>query len=140
MQANIRTENIQTTIYSMNADFSGRNDMKDYDATKPLQIHRRNRAFVWSLEMQKQCLDSILKGYYIPPIICCSNIVNGVEIRQIMEGGNRATTFRRILNKEVKDLTDIEYNKVCSHPITLVIMKNLTNNDRIINHKQKYPP
>jgi hypothetical protein len=126
--ANIRTENIQTTIHSMDIDFAGRRDIINYDATKPLHIHRRNRAFVWSAEMQMNCLDSILKGYYIPPIICCSRIVDGTERREVMEGGNRITTFRKILRREVKeDLTESEYHKVCSHPITMVVMRNLTN-------------
>ena len=127
MALDIRTENIQTTIHSMNLDFAGRLNTKDYDKNKPIHIHRRNRAFVWSSKMQLDCLDSILKGYYIPPIICCSRIVNGTEIREVMEGGNRTTTFRKILNREVRDLTDAEYHKVCSHPITLVVMRNLTN-------------
>jgi hypothetical protein len=127
MALDIRTENIQTTIHSMNLDFAGRRNTEGYDEKKPIHIHRRNRAFVWSLKMQSDCLDSILKGYYIPPIICCSRIVNGTEIREVMEGGNRTTTFRKILKREVRELTDAEYHKVCSHPITLVVMRNLTN-------------
>lgn len=127
MANTIRTENIQTTIHQINNDFAGRLGTQYYDETKQIHIHRRNRAFVWNTNMQKNCLDSILKGYYIPPIICCSNIIDGEERRYIMEGGNRVTTFRRILNGEVKLLTDDEKNKVRVYPITLVIMRNLTN-------------
>lgn len=127
MTSDIRTENIQTTIYSLNSDFAGRRNVDGYDETKPIHIHRRNRAFVWNKEMQLSCLDSMLKGYYIPPIICCSRVVNGIERREVMEGGNRITTFRRIMNKEIGSLTNDEYNKVCAHPITLVVMRNLTN-------------
>ena len=123
----IRTENIQTTIHSLNLDFAGRRNVDGYDETKPIHIHRRNRAFVWNKDMQLNCLDSMLKGYYIPPIICCSRFVNGVERREVMEGGNRITTFRRIMNKEIGDLTDDQCHKVCAHPITLVVMRNLTN-------------
>jgi hypothetical protein len=127
MATAIRTENIQTTIHSLNMDFAGRSDMlPDYDESKPIHIHRRNRAFVWNRKMQEDCLDSILKGYYIPPIICCSHIINGTERRDIMEGGNRTTTFRKILRGEVRELTEIERNKVCAHPITMVILRNLT--------------
>jgi HK97 family phage prohead protease len=113
MSSQIRIENIQTTIASLNNDFSGRNGSHDYDEKKPIHIHRRNRAFVWNAQMQESCLDSILKGYYIPPIICSSQIkqvgANGyIERREVMEGGNRITTFRRILNGNVRELTEEE--------------------------------
>lgn len=77
--------------------------------------------------MQKAFLDSILKGYYIPPIICSSRIVNGIERREVMEGGNRITTIRRLLNGDVRPLTPEETRVVESHPITLVVMRNLTS-------------
>jgi hypothetical protein len=80
--------------------------------------------------MQVKCLDSILKGYYIPPIICCSDICENRERREVMEGGNRITVFRMILNGEIRDLTPEERGIVERHPITLVVMRNLT-------HKQK---
>lgn len=132
MSSKIRTENIQTTIASINNDFSGRNGSPDYDENKPIHIHRRNRAFVWNAQMQESCLDSILKGYYIPPIICSSQIkpvgTGGyTERREVMEGGNRITTFRRILNENVRKLTDEERRTIESHPITLVVMRNLTS-------------
>jgi len=127
MSAIIRTENIQTTICALNGDFSGRRDAPGYDESKPIHIHRRNRAFVWSKDMQLKLLDSILQGYYIPPIICSSRIVNGVERREVMEGGNRITTFRRLLNGDVRELTPAEIRVVESHPITLVVMRNLTS-------------
>lgn len=127
MSAIIRTENIQTTICALNGDFSGRRDAPGYDESKPIHIHRRNRAFVWSKEMQFKLLDSILQGYYIPPIICSSRIINGVERREVMEGGNRITTFRRLLNGDVRELTETEARAVESHPITLVVMRNLTS-------------
>jgi len=123
----IRTENIQTTICALNGDFSGRRDSQDYDETKSVHIHRRNRAYVWNRDMQHAFLDSILKGYYVPPIICSSRIVNGVERREVMEGGNRITTVRRILNGDLRELKPEEIRIVESHPITLVVMRNLTS-------------
>jgi hypothetical protein len=124
----LRTENIQTTIGAINNDFAGRKECADYDPTKLIHIHRRNRAFVWKPEMQKKLFDSIMKGYYIPPIICSSNIENGVEKRYVMEGGNRITTFRNLLNtNKVKKLTDEERSKVDRYPITIVVMRNLTS-------------
>jgi hypothetical protein len=122
----LRTENIQTTISQLNADFAGRTDMPAYDESRLIHIHRRNRAYVWNKDMQEGCLDSILKGYYIPPIICCSVIRDGRERREIMEGGNRVTTFRRILNEDIRDLSAEERRTVEAHPITLVVMRNLT--------------
>lgn len=127
MSVNRSTETIQTTISQLNRDFSGRIGSTDYIESALLHIHRRNRAFVWGDEMQKNLLDSILQGYYIPPIICCSRIVNGMERREIMEGGNRMTTVRRILQNEVRRLTDPERHQVESFGISLVVMRNLSN-------------
>ena len=126
MSVSIRTENIQTTMCALNGDFSGRRDAPGYDEAKPIHIHRRNRAYVWNRDMQVAFLDSILKGYYVPPIICSSRIVNGVERREVMEGGNRITTIRRIFNGDVRALTPDEIRAIESHPITLVVMRNLT--------------
>jgi hypothetical protein len=44
-----------------------------------------------------------------------------------MEGGNRITTFRRILTNQIRILTDEERNIVSAHPITLVVMRGLSN-------------
>ena len=131
-QPQLETENIQTTISDINGKFSGRKGSSDYDDNKPIHIHRRNRAFVWNAQMQENCLDSILKGYYIPPIICGvqfkqSDSGRYVERREVMEGGNRITTFRRILNGNVRKLSDEERRIVERHPITLVVMRNLTS-------------
>jgi hypothetical protein len=127
MAAPVRTENIQTTIAALNNEFAGRRGSDGYDESKTIHIHRRNRAFVWDINMQKACLDSMLKGYYIPPIICSSRIINSVERREVMEGGNRITTFRRILTNQIRILTDEERNIISAHPITLVVMRGLSN-------------
>ena len=119
----LRTQNIQTTIYQLDKDFAGRIGDDDYDATKGLHIHRRNRAFVWNHKMQLDLLDSILKGYYIPPIICSTSIVNNVERQEVMEGGNRMTTIRRILLGKVRPLTPDERRVVEGFGITQVIMR-----------------
>lgn len=126
MSVNLSTETIQTTISQLNRDFAGRIGSSGYDETKFLHIHRRNRAFVWDDEMQANLLDSILKGYYVPPIICCSRIENGVERRLIMEGGNRMSTLRRILNNELRLLTPDERQRIEAYGIALVVMRNLT--------------
>jgi hypothetical protein len=122
-----RPQNDQTTISALNSIFAGRNNDPNHDPTKSVHIHRRNRAYVWNDDMQHNCLDSILKGYYIPPIICNSRIVDGRIRREVMEGGNRITTFRRILENKVRPLTEAERRIVDCFPITLVYMENLTN-------------
>ena len=121
----ITTENIQTTVGNLNAAFSGRKGDADYDNTKIVRIHRRNRAYVWNKDMQLSLIDSILKGYYIPPIICCYRILDGRERREVMEGGNRITTFRRILRGDVRELTMEERIRIESYPVTLVLMGNM---------------
>ncbi len=132
MSVSLSTENIQTTISQLNRDFAGRRHSDGYDQSKLVHIHRRNRAFVWNDDMQKNLLDSILNGYYVPPIICCSRIYEGVERREVMEGGNRITTFRRILDGKIRPLTDDERRRVEAHPITLVVMRNLTSKQQRI--------
>jgi len=124
------SENVQTTISGLDDQFSGRVGDATYDPTKTIHIHRRNRAYVWNREMQEKCLDSILKGYYIPPIICSTRTVNGREIREVMEGGNRITTFRRILENKVRELTDAERRLIDRFPITLVVMRDLSVKDQ----------
>jgi hypothetical protein len=122
----LSTENIQTTISQINNDFSGREGDLDYTSDSLVHIHRRNRPYVWNKDMQENLIDSIIHGYYIPPIICCSRIVDGRERREVMEGGNRMTTFRRILRGDVRELTTEERQRIESHPITIVVMRNLT--------------
>jgi len=122
----LSTENIQTTISQINNDFSGREGDLDYNSDCLVHIHRRNRPYVWNKDMQENLIDSIINGYFIPPIICCSRIVDGRERREVMEGGNRMTTFRRILRGDVRELTTEERQRIESHPITIVVMRNLT--------------
>lgn len=122
----LSAQNIQMTVSMLNRDFAGRRTMPDYDETKPVHIHRRNRAFVWKIDDELRLLDSMLKGYYVPPIICSHSITNGREQMQVMEGGNRITAFRRILNGEVRELTPAERSLVESFPITLVVIRNMT--------------
>ena len=120
MSVKFQTNN--TTIVELNDDFAGRMNTTGFDASKLIEIHRRNRPYVWSHKMQLDFLDSILKGYYIPPIICCAK--NGKLY--VMEGGNRITTIRRIMNDEVRALTPEERLKVSIYSVSLVTMRNLT--------------
>lgn len=123
-------ENISTTVGQLNADFSGRKGTPDYNESKLYHIHRRNRAFVWSRAMQINLKDSMRQGYYIPSIICCVHIVcdghgNHVERREIMDGGNRITTMRYILNESLETLSDADRRIVEAFPITVVLVRGL---------------
>ena len=126
----LTSENIPTNIGAVNADFAGREGSRDYDETKRMHIHSSNRAYVWNMQMQEKFLDSILKGYPIDNIYCKYSIVSVgntyVERREVMEGGNRVTTIRRILNDEVRKLTPEEKTIVNMHSITVVVIKNAT--------------
>jgi hypothetical protein len=71
--------------------------------------------------------DSMVKGLYIPPIICNEYFdQDGVKRCDIMEGGNRATTMSMILNGLVCDLTDDEKRRIEEYEIEIVFMKNLS--------------
>ena len=132
MSISLSTENIQTTISQLNRDFAGRTGSVDYDESKLVHIHRRNRPYVWNDAMQRNLLDSIMNGYYVPPIICCSRIHNNSERREVMEGGNRITTFRRILNGDLGPLKPEQRQRIEAHPITLVVMRNLNSKQQRI--------
>jgi len=126
MATPVTTENINITLSNLNSNFSGRRGTPDYDETKLYHIDRRNRAFVWSREMQLGLLNSIMQGYPIPPIYVSSKIEDGREIRAVMEGGNRTTTIRRLLNGDVRELTPEEKHNIETYSIIIVVMRNLT--------------
>ena len=118
----IRREITGSNIGAINEEFAGRFGEPGYDGNKPIQIHRLNRVYAWKREMELALLDSILNNYHIPEIIMCSK--DG--IRYVMDGGNRITAFRKILNGEVRTLTDTERFIVLNFPIQLVNMRNLS--------------
>ena len=121
------SETISKSIDYFVSNFSGRQGETDYDGTKLFGLHRRQRAYVWGRDRQLKLLDSILRGLYIPPIICNEYFTTaGVRRRDIMEGGNRSTTMSRILKGLVRELTEAEQFTVRSYPIQIVLMDNLT--------------
>ena len=119
-------ETISLSIYQFDRQFAGRINSINYNPTKQYHIHRRNRALVWKKKDQERLKDTLLNGYYVPPIICNSRTIDGVTIREIMEGGNRATTFRNILEDKVGILDDTERRKIEMASIQLVVMHNLS--------------
>lgn len=126
----IRTETIQTNVGDIDADFAGRMGSSEYDESRIIHIHRRNRAYVWDNSMCRDLLDSMCSRYYIPPIIAVEFVTPAGVRRYIVDGGNRVTSFRRLLRNEVKTLTDEEHRAVVTFPITLVVMRGLTSTDQ----------
>jgi hypothetical protein len=129
MSSAVRRQPIVESIDSINSNFAGRPGSNGYDPRKQYHIHRKNRAFVWSFQMMVDLLDSILKSYDIPSVLCSSKIEDGIERRYILDGGNRTTAFRKILNGEVRQLTEEENRKIRIFQMNVTVMYNMTEKD-----------
>ena len=125
----IRKDILQSTVGQFTGQFAGRLGEPTYDNTKLYRNHKRNRAYVWPADMQEKLIDSILKNYPLPMFLCSSRIEHGVEIREILDGGNRTTTFQRIFRGDVRQLTPEERQTIMNFPITITVMYNLTSKD-----------
>ena len=123
------TETITTTFGALCDNFSGRSNMADYNPNKLYTIHVRNRAYVWKLPKVLKFLDSIRKGYYIPPIIVHEHIENGHIIRRIMDGGNRMTTARFLDTNTFPGCPVTEEDRAAlrNTPVSVVILRNMTS-------------
>lgn len=126
MSSTIRTETIQTNVGDLNDSFAGRVGSPGYDANRVVHIHRRNRAYVWTPEMAKSLLDSMVRRFYVPPIITVETVSGGTVQRHVVDGGNRITTWRKLLNDDFMKLTDEQRRVVVTFPITLVVMRGLS--------------
>ena len=80
--------------------------------------------------MELDLKDSILKGFPIPHITCLGQIEGKKEIRYIMDGGNRITALRHLLNNERGVLTPEERQQIESYQMTVVVVRNLTSKDQ----------
>jgi hypothetical protein len=126
------SDTISVSLFVLDAAFTGRDIPSfpgGYVPERLYRLHRRQRADVWKHEHRLKLLDSILRGRYIPPIIT-HETVEGREIhRDILDGGNRISAIRRILEGEVRLLTDEERRTVERYMITVVVLRNLTPTD-----------
>jgi hypothetical protein len=132
------------TIGDLNSQFAGRKparmnaeiDRAVYNPDALYHIHRRNRAYAWTRDMQEKLIDSLLKGYPVPPIYCLHTIdapIPGGPIQErndIMDGGQRTTTFRLILNETVRELTAEERLIISGRTISVIIMRNASAEDQ----------
>lgn len=70
MSSTVTRQLQQQSVGIINSNFAGRPDTQGYDASKSFHIHRKNRPFVWSFKMIETLLDSILRSYDVPSILC----------------------------------------------------------------------
>lgn len=129
MSSNVDRQLEQQTVKAMNSNFAGRQDTLGYDPTKDYHIHRKNRPFVWSRKTQEWFLDSILRKYDIGSILCSVKIEEGGVKKYILDGGNRITTLRKILNNEIRPLSQEERMKVEMYSLNVVLQTNMTLKD-----------
>ena len=124
------TRQLQTmTVGMINANFAGRLDTIGYDVAKSFHIHRKNRPFVWTFKMMECLLDSILRSYDIPSILCSTKTEGRESKYYLLDGGNRITALRKILNDEIRVLTPKERTQVNMYTLNVVTLSNMTEKD-----------
>jgi hypothetical protein len=94
----MRTEYSTTDPESFLAGFAGRAGEPGYDQTRDNDIAECNRDFVWSEEMQRGLIESILSGFPIPTFTLCN--------KKVIDAGQRSTTLWRFRN----DALTIEFD------------------------------
>ena len=131
MSSHMRHRSETHRVSNFVSRFSGRQGYPGYDGAKFFRLHARQRAFVWKKNRWMKLKDSMVKGLYIPPIICNEYFdADGVKRCDIMEGGNRATTMSMILKGSVCPLTDDEKRRIEDYEIEIVFMNNLSIEDQ----------
>ena len=119
----------QLTVGMIHSSFAGRPDTLGYDESKSFHIHRKNRPFVWSRKTQEWFLDSILRSYDVSSILCSTKMEGGRVKHYLLDGGNRITTLRKILNDEIRALTPEERMKVEMYTLNVVFLLNMSEKD-----------
>jgi len=140
----ITCQPLTLTIGDLNSQFAGRRpnrmdpeiERAVYNPDALYHIHRRNRAYAWTRDMQEKMIDSLLKGYPVPAIYCLHTLEAGVaggavqERNDIMDGGQRTTTFRLILNETVRPLTAEERMTISGRTVNVIIMRGANAEDQ----------
>lgn len=121
---------INISIYQLNQNFTGRDTPGfpgGYDPTRSYRLHPRQRAEVWKYKHRESLLESIRVGRYIPPIIVNRVMLpSGKFVYDILDGGNRVSAFRRILDGGEFVLTDEERLVVNTATIEIVVLDGMT--------------
>jgi len=123
------SDQVPVTLYALNRDFTGRDTPHfpgGYDPSRRYRLHRRQRAEVWKHEHRAKLLESILHCRYIPPIIAHEVVDNGRVHCDILDGGNRISAIRRILEGGEFVLTEENRRAVERYTITVVVLRNLS--------------
>lgn len=129
MSSTVTRQLQQQSVGIINSNFAGRPDTQGYDASKSFHIHRKNRPFVWSFKMIETLLDSILRSYDVPSILCSTKMEEGRMKHYLLDGGNRITALRKILNGEIRSLTQEERMKVEMYTLNVVFLSNMSEKD-----------
>jgi len=127
----IYTETFTFTLSWFNDHFAGTYDSPDYDDIRSLKLDMESDSMLieWTRPLQLNFLNSILNGYYIPPIICSQRDLDRCE-RTIIYGANTIINIRKLLNGDIRKLTDEEITIISSFNMQLIIMHNLTTTDK----------
>ena len=129
MSSTVTRQLQQQSVGMIHSSFAGRPDTLGYDASKSFHIHRKNRPFVWPCKTQELFLDSILRSYDVSSVLCSTKMEGGRVKYYLLDGGNRITTLRKILNNEIRPLTPEERMKVEMYPLNVVFLSNMTEKD-----------
>jgi hypothetical protein len=138
----------QVSLYDLNVNFTGRDTHGfpgGYDPARLYRLHRRQRAEVWKHEHRAMLLDSILHRRYVPPIITHEVVDNGRVHRDILDGGNRISAVRRILEGGEFELNEDNRRAVERCLITVVVLRNLSPQEiriqfRLLNRVVRVSP
>jgi hypothetical protein len=126
--ANVRAapEFLTPNVGQLIDGFAGRSGEGDlYHPDRRYHLHRRNRVYVWKKHMEQELKDTILRGLIIPAITChVSTAAGSLQKREIMDGGNRITALRNILNDPL--LTPVEREKIRTFTIGIHVLYDLT--------------
>lgn len=129
MSSTVTRQLQQQSVGMINSNFAGRPDTIGYDESKSFHIHRKNRPFVWGRKTQEWFLDSILRSYDVSSILCSTKFEGGRVKHYLLDGGNRITTLRKILNNEIRALTPEERMKVEMYTLNVVFLSNMSEKD-----------
>ena len=138
----------QVCLFDLNRDFTGRDHPTfpgGYHPARLYRLHRRQRAEVWKHEHRAMLLESILHRRYIPPIITHEVVDNGRVHRDILDGGNRISAMRRILEGGEFELTEDNRRAVERYTITVVVLRGLSPQEiriqfRLLNRVVRVSP
>ena len=100
-------------------------------------IPAHQRAFIWKLRQQENLVDTIMKGYVMPPLIICEVIVNNKRTRSLEDGQQRYTTLKRFYNNEFtynkkyfKDYSPNEKAQFEYYKVHITTYENATEDER----------